>query len=802
MYCSICNEFSSPCSLQVLRHMQLFHSHNTVYPCINNCNRTFASIPTLKKHIKICLVAANDLVTQNNTLLKSEVKFDSTLNNTDHNDHTESSEDQSSIGTIVDDKCIERKFLQFIGYLYNKPSLSRLIVQDIVENFSELTHGIISIFKHNLKTAIPSDYHDLITNILQINPCSNFDSEYKRFKYFKGQNLLITPVPFKIGEIKDDKKMKGTVVLTNKQCFAQVVPMRIVLRQFFELPNVYERIISYIKDESSRNYLPKLYTSLFQGKIWENISNSYGKKVVIPLYLYYDDFEISNTLSSAAGIYKIGAFYFSIASMPPEYSSSIDSVFLAEFIHTMDLKEFGNEKCCRAIVDELKFLAEEGIWVDVNGINKQIFFVLIGVLGDNLGMNGILGFSESFIAEYFCRCCRSTNNECSKQLVENKGSLRNIHNYEDDTRSLSTGVKEKCIFNVIPHYHCTINITWDLMHDLYLGICRYDMAKIIDHCIKKNYFSLEHLNNRLKYFDYSEIDRGKKISFISAHHIHKGNIIITASEMSALISYFGIIVVDLVPVDDDAWELYNTLYEIIDIVTSSSISEYQVIHLEQLIRNHNELFINLFGPLVPKSHFLTHYPSCIKNMGPIKNLSGSKFESFHQLSKKNAHVVNSRINITYTLALKMQLQVCYRILSQKGLEPKIEYGQVLEISDNYESTFSSHIGAEACTVSWVKINGTIYKPDFGIYVKNDDFNDPMFGIIISIIMSKDCTIFLVYKECYTIGFNNHQKGYEIVTPNIHVKTKLFNINNNFYVRPVKIHVTANGKKIISRRDLQ
>lgn len=155
------------------------------------------------------------------------------------------------------------------------------------------------------------------------------------------------------------------------------------------------------------------------------------------------------------------------------------------------------------------------------------------------------------------------------------------------------------------------------MHDFYLGVCRYDMAKIIGYFIEQKYFTLNQLNYRLKYFDYSELDRGNKIPVIKAKHIKDGNIIITASQMSALVTYFGIIIGDLIPPEDPVWGFYLTLFDIIDLITRSIISEQEINYLCQLIKSHNELYVELFNEK-PKFHFITHYPSCIQAMGPSK----------------------------------------------------------------------------------------------------------------------------------------------------------------------------------------
>jgi len=48
------------------------------------------------------------------------------------------------------------------------------------------------------------------------------------------------------------------------------------------------------------------------------------------LFLYYDDFETNNPLGSAAGIYKVGALYCSIAILPSQYSSLLENIFLVQ----------------------------------------------------------------------------------------------------------------------------------------------------------------------------------------------------------------------------------------------------------------------------------------------------------------------------------------------------------------------------------------------------------------------------------------------------------------------------------------
>lgn len=103
-------------------------------------------------------------------------------------------------------------------------------------------------------------------------------------------------------------------------------------------------------------------------------------------------------------------------------------------------------------------------------------------------------------------------------------------------------------------------------------------------------------------------------------------------------------------------------------------------------------------------------------MGPLKYQSCAKFESFHQLSKKYAHVVKSRKNIISTLAIKLQLDFSYRLVSQKGFNNRIELGRVIELSSALRTKFSQHFGAMSHELLSAKINGMLYTINNAVYL--------------------------------------------------------------------------------------
>jgi hypothetical protein len=95
------------------------------------------------------------------------------------------------------------------------------------------------------------------------------------------------------------------------------------------------------------------------------------------------------------------------------------------------------------------------------------------------------------------------------------------------------------------------------------------MAHILNYLINtKKYFNLDNINKRIQHFKFCEVDTGNPIPQIKADHIKKKHIIMSASEMLAFVSYFGILVGDLVPEDDECWQLYINLHQILYILLS------------------------------------------------------------------------------------------------------------------------------------------------------------------------------------------------------------------------------------------
>lgn len=315
----------------------------------------------------------------------------------------------------------------------------------------------------------------------------------------------------------------------------------------------------------------------------------------------------------------------------------------------------------------------------------------------------------------------------------------------------------------------------DLMHDMLERICRYEAAYFLDYFIhKKKYFSLERLNDRITFFQASApSDIECSIPKIKSDHLKTICIVMSASEMLALISYLGIIIGDLIPEDDTCWEIYILLHQILMLLLDAIFSHDSLNYLKIIIEEHHDLFCQHSGmTLKPKHHFLVHYPSLISKIGPVRFLWSMRYEAFHKLLKSTANSITSRKNILLTLAKKQQLRFSFRILSESGFFNNIDFSPIW---DDLRSLPEYNIIVELLTkegyfiednpyfsVRWAKCNNTTYKLGMVLGTSdNNEYDIPSFAAIKYIIIVSNHIIYFVCTSLNVIKFNSHVQCYEV-----------------------------------------
>ncbi|KAL4710284.1 hypothetical protein ACJJTC_003564 [Scirpophaga incertulas] len=755
-------------------HLQFCYKTNDYYPCSSEgCDRVYNKKRSLKRHFQLVHSELNlNNVDTSNSLLNND-NNDTLLYNKDL-PHT--SQDSVDLHDSDFEIFLKELINSFVAKLYDRLNLSRTFIQKIIESVKQMIKDIASKLM-----LIITQKSDIKTEVALLCNCfSHLDTEYKRLQYFERSDKYVKPISKVISSSQEKAKNNNSTVMVMKNKKICVLPIKDNLRLFLESPGVYDTIIKYQTELSNEK---DVIRNVVQGKMWYDLHEKHR----IPLIVYFDDLETGNPLGSHSGKNKIGVVYISVALIPPEYSSRLENIFLATLFYSNDRNLVGNKAIFESLIKDLNMLYDEGININVNESIKTVKFAVACVAGDNLGIHSVMGFHESFASSHYCRFCLLSKQECQLQLSSNDNAKRNLVNYEDDVTKCR-GLKEKCVWNEIKEFHVYKNLYCDVMHDFCEGIHRYGMALVINKLIGEKIFTLEQLNQRIKYFDFNS---SNPPPLITKSHLQHGSIVFSASEMMCLVRNFQFLVGDLVPCEHLIWLYYVCMLELTNVVMAQAFSSDLLQYLESLICEHHERYIEIFGALKPKHHFVTHYPDVIARMGPLILISTFKYESKHLDLKRVSNSINTQRNVPLSLAIKCQLQCCYRFLSQKGLPDNLDHGkvkgvQMLSVCNDDDTTFNK--------VKWITFNGIKYSVgDFLAY--DYDNCEPYFCKIDNLLLNKENPLdFYIYtsifKTCY---YDYHYQSF--VVEEVHNKYSLLRLNDCFNIIPLKMH-TISGTNYI------
>jgi hypothetical protein len=474
----------------------------------------------------------------------------------------------------------------------------------------------------------------------------SLSSTYKRIKIFKKQFGFVSPESVSLG-INND----------HIECKYQYVPIKNSLTSLLSEPAVLQKIRD---KKSSEPYVLQDYND---GKLYKSErlqdSDKNNWDLTIELILFSDAYGLGNPLSAVSGKYKLNGFYYTIGNFDPIERSKIDNIQLVSLCREKHIKQFGWNEFSRYMVEELKYLETDGFIAQ----NLRIRVVLVAIAGDNLGSHALGGFTENFsTVDCFCRYCYYT----LKKLVEKENCLcerRNIINYSSDLANKracennNNGVKFDSVFNELKHYHvCESGLPPCLGHDLFHGAFSMDLQLIFKALARQNILSTATVNAILKKFvklfrnfhSFPKIDTQNKKLRGSMSEIYK---IIT------VLPYFLLYASPEATAEHpDLISLMMKMVRITQLVVAPSISGDQVCLLTSEIEEYFRLRLVLFpnAQLLPKHHFLCHYPELICHYGPLGKFWTLPFEHKHQYFKIMIGHAKNFINESKLLAERHQ----------------------------------------------------------------------------------------------------------------------------------------------------
>lgn len=564
--------------------------------------------------------------------------------------------------------------------------------------------------------------------------------------------MFLNPIEYIIGKKFQTIEKDGSTVTSFVSAKAHWIPLKETLVRIFSNAEFFKTVKCYVQQLLEDT---TFLGNFIQGQYWREKLKHCNNKFVLPLILYHDDFESGNALGSHCGKNSIGVLYAFIPCLRPQFAALLDHIYTVLIFRAQDRKQFGNYNTFRHAIDEINDMTANDIEVECEGKKEKKFFEIGLITGDNLGLNSIFEFVESFSANFCCRVCKMAKSSLNTSWKEDDSLLRTKENYEADLANdnySKTGIHDSCIFHAINGFHVCVNNVVDALHDLAEGVCFYTMQGIINNFVSENLLTWVKINKRLTTFDFSACGESNK-----PPPLKNGKIKMSASEMICFCRYFGVLFGYLIPDKNEYWILYLKLREIVEIVTSHSILYAHVSYLKVLIEEHNYLFFKLIGSLKPKMHFILHYHRIILNFGPLTQYWTMRYESKHRELKRVTNNLAGSLNITKSIAVSQ----CFKISHHAS---SIDSSSVT-LGSNAPRLLQllipkQYVCQETEYFNWVLIKGTKYALGKVVLLEMLDNELPKFGKI-KVIFKFNNQLMFAFQTFITICFYQKYNAYEV-----------------------------------------
>lgn len=466
-----------------------------------------------------------------------------------------------------------------------------------------------------------------------------------------------------------------------------VMDIEFQILKFLEMDGIFEAVKSY------QFYISQLpdgcYKNFINGNYWKRVSTKYPDKLLLPLFIYNDDFMIDDKSGAHASTNSISAWYYIFPTLPPYLFSKLDCIFHAMTVKAADIKKYGINSPLYVLKNILYKLEVEGVTLFAGTPNEEkVYIVTVKVIGDNLGLHVSCGFRPCFTMDNSCMICEVNRADLMHEIALHQNLIRTIVKYDayfEEGTFWEHGIEKRCILNELPSFHAIENRVADIMHDCELGSIKWGLEKAFKE-FSRNYrdFNAELLNHRIKTFDCGDKQKKNVPGPIRDSQFTSG-LNLNASESLFPIEYFPLILYNIIPYQDPNYRFLLDLRKVVQNCFSLEFDTDSINELNINIVNIKEKYKNLYNAhLRPKDHHMLHYGFVIEENGPLIKLSTKRLEAKHQVTKAYTNVCKSRRNICYSICKKNAYEFANFLLTKDKTLKKKVYDVIVKKKDMCE----------------------------------------------------------------------------------------------------------------------
>lgn len=764
---------------QYTKHLQIFHEHEKhfkIYCLDPDCRKTFTRVSPYKLHNRRNHAAKDFFDFPSN--------YDVECSQPETNDADEPECQLSEVNNLTSSNCDEGQksvkeeftmhFAKYLLSLKERHMLPDNVQKSLISELEVFLNFADNRYKKILDQCFLEETGSYPQNsqtykALKLHQGTLFDEEINAVNSkFKLKNYIASNFPY-----------------ANPQAFFLSVHDNASIYHYVSIIDMLKAVLS--RTDVQKQIQKNEHSHHHPNVLYDTCDGEYSSfvgcpSILIKLHMYVDEFEICNPIGSKRGDYKLTGVYFSIGNLPKIYRNKEDTIFLCLLVRHKLLKSHDPtyHKLFAPLVADLQTL-KNGIEYDTGFKKLKFTAVLELVLGDNLSSHSVAGFQTFFNSGSFCRFCSVRYSQFRDTLSISQLRERNNAAYanqikfidEDASDAAVYGIKHKCALSKLDYFKVPEAFPSDIMHDCLEGIIPLTIQLVLKQLYDEKLVTVRSLNESLLQTKLPVSD--KPNLFSDKFFVGSCKIVGKASQKLELFLMLPQLV-DLSSVGTSAaWDVYLALRKCMDFILSPVIEKDSLPYLTSLIESYLLKFKSTFGQsnLIPKHHFMMHFPSQIERFGPLRNLWCMRFEAKHQYFKKLIVSTRNFKNVTQTLTERHQMRAAHTLAStcflHEGREPQsavisidvksLPQSLKLAIEDKIGKPLSSTVE----TAKGLKVNGINYNINSNACFILDCIDEtPCFAQIKHIVLVAEewyfCLKLLLPKK-----FNRIAHAYEVET---------------------------------------
>ncbi|XP_064465405.1 uncharacterized protein LOC135376891 [Ornithodoros turicata] len=389
-------------------------------------------------------------------------------------------EDVSDLSSFLND--MQKHLAMLFMKTTEVHKLPRTVIMSIFSDFQIFLHLFVDFLQRHLRKLVEENVlRDTYNRLLTFLSSDMLDllwtpirSNHMFMKYVK-QSLPYT----------EPQETRLSEAVTTPSHVLYYVPIRRVLVNMLFAGDAMEHILGACCESRDTKIICDILDGDFAR---ERAILRSGDADTIILLLYTDELELVNPLGSAAGVHEILAAYFSVLNLHPKYRSRLNAIHFLMLVKYSHVKTYRFKRVLDTVIKETISIHESGLEISCGGQKKTLKVCLLGIVGDNLSLNRIGGFSSSFGSGHFCRFCVTDSKDINQVTTERNCLIRTaaLHNSHladievDRSKCKLYGVSMESPLLQVPGFDVTQQLLPDAMHDILEG----GTAFVLKHVLK------------------------------------------------------------------------------------------------------------------------------------------------------------------------------------------------------------------------------------------------------------------------------------------------------------------------------